>query len=63
MKQYVITALVDGAMVLGLVLQKGAAVTIDVEDERAKSFQSLVDAGLVAIDGMKPTPPSKADKK
>lgn len=64
MRQYAIKALVDGAMVLGLVLQKGQGVTIDVEDSRAASFQSLVDAGVLEIEGMKPTaaPAEKAKK-
>ena len=63
MRQYTIKALVDGAMVLGLVLHKGQGVTVDVEDARAASFQSLVDAGVLEIDGMKPSPAPAADDK
>lgn len=62
MHQYSIRALQDGAMVLGLVLKKDCAVTIDVDAAKAVGFQALVDSGLVEIDGFKPTAADKAKK-
>jgi hypothetical protein len=60
--QFHVTALKDYASVLGLVLRNGAKVQIDVEEERLPDLQKCVDAGDVAIDGLKPSAPEKAKK-
>jgi hypothetical protein len=62
MRQYSVIALKDESRILGLILSKGAKISIDVEDERQPVLQAAVDSGDIAILGMSPAP-APSEKK
>lgn len=61
-KSISVTALKDDARVLGLVLENGRVIAIDVMDEQLPSVQAAIDSGDVSVAGMSATAPKGKGK-